>query len=182
MKDPERIKSLLGKTAQLNFRLVSDNKEFGTDELISENGEKLNISKRIIMSGENLIDAQPSIQNQNNEPTVSFTLDRLGAQKFGRATTDNVGKRLAIVLDGEIVSAPNINEPITSGNGMISGNFTFQEATDLALLLRSGALPTPLIVVEERTVGPDLGEDSIKSGITSLIVGFILVILFMLYK
>ena len=182
LKDPERIKSLLGKTAQLNFRLVSDNNEFGVDKLISENGEKLNISKRIIMSGENLIDAQPSIQNQNNEPTVSFTLDRLGAQKFGRATTDNVGKRLAIVLDGEIVSAPNINEPITSGNGMISGNFTFQEATDLALLLRSGALPTPLIVVEERTVGPDLGEDSIKSGIMSLIVGFILVILFMFYK
>ena len=182
LKNPERIKTLLGKTAQLNFRLVSDNNEFGTDELISENGEKLKISKRIIMSGENLIDAQPSIQNQNNEPTVSFTLDRLGAQKFGRATTDNVGKRLAIVLDGEIVSAPNINEPITSGNGMISGNFSFQEATDLALLLRSGALPTPLIVVEERTVGPDLGEDSIKSGIISLLVGFILVILFMLYK
>jgi len=183
LKDPERIKALLGKTAQLNFRLVSENNnEFGVDELISENGEVLNISKRIIMSGENLIDAQPSIQNQSNEPTVSFTLDRLGAQKFGRATTDNVGKRLAIVLDGEIVSAPNINEPITSGNGMISGNFTFQEATDLALLLRSGALPTPLLVVEERTVGPDLGEDSIKSGIISLIVGFFLVILFMLYK
>ena len=181
LKDPERIKSLLGKTAQLNFRLVTDNNEFGTDELISENGEKSNVSKRI-MSGENLIDAQPNINNKNNEPTVSFTLDRLGSQKFGRATTDNVGKRLAIVLDGEIVSAPNINEPITSGNGMISGNFTFQEATDLSLLLRSGALPTPLIVVEERTVGPDLGEDSIKSGITSLIVGFILVILFMLYK
>ena len=182
LKDPERIKALLGKTAKLNFRLVSDNNEFGTEELISENGEKLNISKRIIMSGENLIDAQPSIQNQNNEPTVSFTLDRIGAQKFGRATTDNVGKRLAIVLDGDIVSAPNINEPITSGNGMISGNFSFQEATDLALLLRSGALPTPLVVVEERTVGPDLGEDSIKSGLTSLIVGFVLVILFMLYK
>ena len=182
LKDPERIKTLLGKTAQLNFRLVTDNNEFGTEQLISENGEKLNVSKRIIMSGENLVDAQPNIQNQNNEPTVSFILDRLGAQKFGRATTDNVGKRLAIVLDGEIVSAPNINEPITAGNGMISGNFSFQEATDLALLLRSGALPTPLIVVEERTVGPDLGEDSIKSGITSLIVGFILVILFMLYK
>ena len=182
LKDPERIKSLLGKTAQLNFRLVTDNNEFGTDELISENGEKLKVSKRIIMSGENLIDAQPNINNQNNEPTVSFTLDRLGSQKFGRATTDNVGKRLAIVLDGEIVSAPNINEPITSGNGMISGNFTFQEATDLSLLLRSGALPTPLIIVEERTVGPDLGEDSIKSGIISLIVGFVLVIVFMFYK
>ena len=182
LKDPERIKSLLGQTAQLNFRLVSENDEFGSEELISENEEKLFVSKRIVMSGENLIDAQPSIQNQNNEPTVSFTLDRLGAQKFGRATTDNVGKRLAIVLDGEIVSAPNINEPITSGNGMISGNFTFQEATDLALLLRSGALPTPLLVVEERTVGPDLGEDSIKSGVTSLIIGFVLVILFMFFK
>ena len=182
LKDPERIKKLLGKTAQLNFRLVNDNAEFGTDELISENGEKLKISKRIVMSGDNLVDAQPSIKNQQNEPTVSFTLDRLGAQKFGRATTDNVGKRLAIVLDGKVISAPNINEPITSGNGMISGNFSFQEATDLALLLRSGALPTPLDVVEERTVGPDLGEDSIKSGVTSLVVGFILVILFMLYK
>ena len=182
LKDPERIKSLLGKTAQLNFRLVSENEEFGVDKLISENGEELNISKRIIMSGENLIDAQPNFNNQSNQPTVSFTLDRFGAQKFGRATTDNVGKRLAIVLDGKIVSAPSINEPITSGNGMISGNFSFQEATDLALLLRSGALPTPLNIVEERTVGPDLGEDSINSGITSLIIGFILVILFMIYK
>ena len=79
------------------------------------------------MSGENLIDAQPSIQNQQNEPTVSFTLDRLGSQKFGRATTDNVGRRLAIVLDGKIISAPNINEPITSGNGMISGNLHFKK-------------------------------------------------------
>ena len=182
LKDPERIKKLLGKTAQLNFRLVSDNDEFGVDKLISENGENLNISKRIVMSGENLVDAQPNFNSQSNEPTVSFTLDRLGAQKFGRATTDNVGKRLAIVLDGIIISAPSINEPITSGSGIISGNFSFQEATDLSLLLRSGALPTPLNVVEERTVGPDLGEDSIKSGITSLIVGFILVILFMLYK
>jgi len=182
LKNPERIKNLLGKTAQLNFRLVADNEEFGVDQLISENGEELNVSKRIVMSGENLIDAQPNFNNQSNEPTVSFTLDRLGAQKFGRTTTDNVGKRLAIVLDGKIVSAPSINEPITSGSGMISGNFSFQEATDLALLLRSGALPTPLDVVEERTVGPDLGEDSIKSGITSLIIGFVLVIFFMIYK
>ena len=182
LKDPERIKNLLGKTAQLNFRLVSENEEFGVDKLISENGEELNVSKRIVMSGENLIDAQPNFNSQSNQPTVSFTLDRLGAQKFGRATTDNVGKRLAIILDGNIVSAPSINEPITSGNGMISGNFSFQEATDLALLLRSGALPTPLEIVEERTVGPDLGEDSIKSGITSLVIGFILVILFMIYK
>ncbi len=182
LKDPDRIKKLLGKTAKLNFRLVSEKSDFGVEELISENGEKLNVSKRIVMSGENLIDAQPSVQNQQNEPVVSFTLDRLGAQKFGRTTSDNVGRRLAIVLDGKIISAPNINEPITTGNGMISGNFSFQEATDLSLLLRSGALPTPLNIVEERTVGPDLGEDSIKSGVTSLIVGFVLVILFMFYK
>ena len=182
LKDPERVKSLLGKTAQLNFRLVENNQEFGVEKLISEIGEQLNVSKRIIMSGENLVDAQPSFNNQSNQPTVSFTLDRLGSQKFGRATTDNVGKRLAIILDGKIVSAPSINEPITSGSGIISGNFSFQEATDLALLLRSGALPTPMTIVEERTVGPDLGEDSIKSGIMSLIIGFILVILFMIYK
>ena len=182
LKDPERIKDLLGKTAKLNFRLVSENNEFGVDKLKSEIGEELNVSKRVVMTGENLIDAQPNLNSQSNKPAVSFTLDRLGAQKFGRTTTDNVGKRLAIVLDGKIISAPSINEPITSGSGIISGNFSFQEATDLALLLRSGALPTPLDIVEERTVGPDLGEDSIKSGITSLIIGFILVILFMLLK
>ncbi len=182
LKDPERVKNLLGKTAQLNFRLVSENDEFGIDKLESESGENLNISRRIVMSGENLIDAQPTLNSQSSEPAVSFTLDRLGAQKFGRTTTDSVGKRLAIVLDGKIISAPSINEPITSGNGIISGNFSFQEATDLALLLRSGALPTPLDIVEERTVGPDLGEDSINSGVRSLIIGFILVILFMIYK
>ncbi len=182
LKDPERIKELLGKTAKLNFRLVSENEEFGVDRLVSETGEKLNISKRIILSGENLVDSQPTFNNQSSKPAVTFTLDRVGAQKFGRVTTDNVGKRLAIILDGKIISAPSINEAIPSGNGIISGNFSFQEATDLALLLRSGALPTPLSVVEERTVGPDLGEDSIKSGVRSLIVGFVLVILFMLYK
>ena len=182
LKDPERIKNLLGKTAQLNFRLVTANEEFGVDKLKSESGEILNISKRVVISGENLIDAQPNFNNQSNQPVVAFSLDRVGAQKFGRITTDNVGKRLAIVLDGKIVSAPSINEPIASGSGIISGNFSVQEATDLALLLRSGALPTPLSIVEERTVGPDLGEDSIKSGVRSLIIGFMLVIIFMFYK
>ena len=138
----------------MNFRLVSnDNNEFGSDNLISETGEKLVVGKRIIMSGDNLVDAQARVDNQTNKPSVSFTLNRVGSQKFGKATSKNVGKRLAIVLDGEIVSAPSINEPITSGSGVISGNFSFQEATDLALLLRSGALPTPLSVVEERTEG-----------------------------
>ena len=183
LKDPERIKSLLGKTAQLNFRLVSNTADdFGTSKMFSTSGEELSISKRIVMSGENLIDAQPRLDAQTNQPSVSFTLDRIGAQKFGRVTTDNVGKRMAIILDNKLISAPSIREPITAGNGNISGNFTFQEATDLALLLRSGALPTPLNIVEERTVGPDLGKDSIKSGAISLFIGFILVILFMVYK
>ena len=183
LKDPERIKNLLGKTAKLDFRLVSDsNNEFGSENLTSELGENLSVSKRIIMGGENLIDAQPRLDSQTNQPNVSFTLDRLGAQKFGKATTENVGKRIAIVLDKKIISAPSIREPITSGAGIISGNFSFQESTDLALLLRSGALPTPINIVEERTVGPDLGEDSIKSGTISLIVGFILVIIYMIIK
>jgi len=183
LKDPDRIKKLLGKTAKLNFRFISDiSTEFGSEKILSETGEELIVSKKIVMSGENLIDAQPRIDNQSNEPIVSFTLDRLGSQKFGRATTKNVGKRLAIVLDKKIISAPSVREPITGGSGTISGNFTFQEATDLALLLRSGALPTPLNIVEERTVGPDLGKDSIKSGAISLVVGFCLVIFFMIYK
>jgi len=183
IKDPERIKKLLGKTAQLNFRIVSDApNEFGSENLISETGENLTVSKRIILSGENLIDAQPRVDNQSNQPIVYFSLDRLGAKKFARVTTSHVGKRLAIVLDDKIISAPSIREPITSGSGNISGNFSFQEATDLSLLLRSGALPTPLNIVEERTVGPDLGEDSIRSGSISLLIGFILVIFFMLYK
>ncbi len=183
IKDPDRIKKLIGKTAQLNFRLVTDKgNEYGIEKLKSENGQILSISKRIIFTGENLIDAQPRLDNQSNEPSVSFTLDRIGSQKFGKATTEHVGKRLAIVLDGEVISAPVIREPITGGSGNISGGFDFQEATDLALLLRSGALPTPLNIVEERTVGPDLGKDSIKAGAISLIVGFVLVIMFMFFK
>ena len=183
IKNPQRVKELLGKTAQLHFRLVSEeSNEFGYDKLVSENGEELIVNKRIIFSGENLIDAQPRLDTQSNQPIVSFTLDRLGAQRFGKATSSNIGKRIAIVLDNKLISAPQIRESITGGSGIISGNFTFQEITDLALLLRSGALPTPLNIVEERTVGPDLGADSIKSGIISLMIGFLLVIIFMIFK
>ena len=184
VKDPERIKELLGKTAELNFRLVTDDtNEFGNEKfIIKGTGEEISVSKRIIFSGENLIDAQPRFDNFNNQPIVAFSLDRLASQKFGQVTTKNIGKRVAIILDDEAISAPVIQDSITSGNGNISGNFTFQTATDLALLLRSGALPTPLIIAEERTVGPDLGKDSIKSGVISLIVGFLLVILFMILK
>ena len=183
LKDPERIKNLLGKTAQLNFRLVSNEKnDFGTEILLSDTNEELPVSKRIIISGDNLQDAQPRLDSQSNQPNVFFSLDRIGAKKFAKSTTENVGKRIAIILDGKVISAPNVREPITGGNGSISGNFSFQEATDLALLLRSGALPVPINIVEERTVGPDLGQDSINSGKISLIIGFILVIFYMFFK
>ncbi len=185
LDDPTRIKSLLGKTANLTFQFVSsiENDGFGTELLKFSNGiDEASVSKRIILSGDNLIDAKPRMDTQNNETIVSFTLDRVGAKKFGRATTENVGKQLAIILDGKIISAPSIREPIVGGSGQISGNFTFQSATDLALLLRSGALPAPMNIIEERTVGPDLGKDSINAGILSLIVGFSLVVLFMIYK
>ena len=181
--NPERVKELLGKTAQLTFRLVSKDDGFGSEKLIlSENNEEITVSKRVVVSGDNLVDAQPQFDNQSNQPIVLFTLDRLGAQKFGRVTTENVGRRLAIVLDNIVISAPQIREAITGGTGTISGGFSFQESTDLALLLRSGALPAPINIVEERTVGPDLGKDSIDAGVFSLIVGFILVIVFMFVK
>jgi len=185
LDDPTRIKSLLGKTANLTFRLVVQNEEpgFGSENLMFEDGsEEVIVSKRIIVSGENLVDAKPRMDNQNNETVVSFTFDRVGAKRFGKVTTSEVGKRLAIVLDGKIISAPVIREPIVGGSGQISGGFTFQTATDLALLLRSGALPAPLNIIEERTVGPDLGQDSINAGILALIIGFFLVIIFMLLK
>ena len=183
LDDPNRIKKLLGRTAHLTFRLVSDDDDFGSETLFFEDGiNKINVSKRVVLSGDNLTNATPNFNNQNNETIVSFTLDRVGAKKFGRVTSKNVGKRLAIVLDNKIISAPQINEPILGGNGQISGDFTFQSATDLSLLLRSGSLPAPLDIVEERTVGPDLGEDSIKAGTFSLIIGFLLVIAYMIFK
>jgi protein-export membrane protein SecD len=185
LDDPMRIKSLLGKTANLSFRFVSNSNEdsFGVEKLKYENGlnEDL-VSKRIILSGDNLLDAQPRMNNQTNETVVSFTLDRVGAKRFGKATSSGIGKQLAIVLDGKIISAPVIRDTIASGSGQISGGFTFQSATDLALLLRSGALPAPLNIIEERTVGPDLGQDSINAGMFALIIGFLLVIGFMFLK
>ena len=182
--DPNRIKNLLGKTAHLTFRFASqESDDFGSENLFFDGSdEKLKVNKRVIMSGDNLINAQPSVDSRTNDTIVSFTLDRVGAKKFAKATTKNVGKKLAIILDNKIISAPQIREPILGGNGQISGNFTFQSATDLSLLLRSGALPAPLNVIEERTVGPDLGEDSIKAGSISLLIGFLLVIFYMFLK
>ena len=185
LDDPMRIKSLLGKTANLTFRFVSnDNQDsFGVEKLQYEDGSNEDfVSKRIILSGENLLDAQPRMNNQTNETVVSFTLDRVGAKRFGKATSSNIGRQLAIVLDGKIISAPVIRDTIASGNGQISGGFTFQSATDLALLLRSGALPAPLNIIEERTVGPDLGQDSINAGMIALLIGFLLVIFYIFFK
>jgi len=185
LDDPMRIKSLLGKTANLTFRFVTNNNEdsFGAEKLKYENSdEEVIVSKRIILSGDNLLDAQPRMNNETNETVVSFTLDRVGAKRFGKATSTGIGKQLAIVLDGKIISAPVIRDTIASGSGQISGGFTFQSATDLALLLRSGALPAPLNIIEERTVGPDLGQDSINAGIIALIIGFVLVIFFIFIK
>ncbi len=185
LDDPMRIKSLLGKTANLTFRFVTNDTEdsFGAEKLLFEDGsEETMVSKRIILSGDNLLDAQPRMDTENNETVVTFSLDRVGAKRFGKATSTGIGKRLAIVLDGKVISAPIIRDTIATGSGQISGGFTFQSATDLALLLRSGALPAPLNIIEERTVGPDLGQDSINAGMIALLIGFILVILYIFVK
>ncbi len=185
LDNPDRIKTLLGKTANLTFRFITQNQSesFGTEKISFQDGsEEAIVSKRIVLSGDNLVDAQPRMDNQVNQTVVTFNLDRVGAKKFAKATSTGVGKRLAIILDGKIISAPNIREPIVGGAGQITGNFTFQSATDLALLLRSGALPAPMKIIEERTVGPDLGQDSINAGIISLVIGFILVVVFMFFK
>ena len=185
LDDPMRIKSLLGKTANLTFRFVTNNDQesFGTEKLSYEDdSEEALVSKRIILSGDNLLDAQPRMDSETNETVVTFTLDRVGAKRFGKATSTGIGKQLAIVLDGKIISAPVIRDTIASGSGQISGGFTFQSATDLALLLRSGALPAPLNIIEERTVGPDLGKDSINAGMIALTIGFVLVVLFIFIK
>mgnify|MGYP005644657847 FL=1 len=185
LDDPMRVKSLLGKTANLTFRFVTgdNNDSFGVEKLKYEDGsDESTVSKRIIISGDNLLDAQPKMDTQTNQTIVSFSLDRVGAKRFGKATATGIGKQLAIVLDGKIISAPVIRDTIASGSGQISGGFTFQSATDLALLLRSGALPAPLNIIEERTVGPDLGQDSINAGMIALAIGFLLVIIFMFVK
>jgi len=184
LDDPNRIKKLLGQTASLSFRLVSSvEDDFGSELLQLDNTEdKIKINKRVLLSGENLVNARAAVDNITGQAIVSFTLDRSGAKKFARVTTNNIGKRLAIILDNKIISSPQISESIIGGSGQITGNFTFQSAADLALLLRSGALPAPLTILEERTVGPDLGEDSIKSGSLSLLIGFLLVIAYMFIK
>ncbi|MDC0425590.1 protein translocase subunit SecD [Pelagibacteraceae bacterium] len=186
LKDPSTIKKLLGKTAKLTLRFVansSDENSLGVETLFSKSsGTKYSIEKRIIISGENLIDAQPGFDQLNNSSVVNFKLDNIGSRKFALASKENVGRYLAIVLDKDVVSSPVIREAIVTGSGQISGNFTTQEANELAILLRAGALPAPLNIIEERSVGPDLGKESIEKGILSLIIGFLLVMIYMIYN
>jgi preprotein translocase subunit SecD len=138
------------------------------------------VKKQVLVSGGDLTDAQPGFDQRTGEPVVNFKFNSAGSRKFAQATTENVGQPFAIVLDNEVISAPVIREPITGGQGQISGNFTVQSANDLAILLRAGALPAPLTVIEERTVGPGLGQDSIEKGKLAAYVGAIMVVVFML--
>ncbi|MDA1089556.1 MAG: protein translocase subunit SecD [Proteobacteria bacterium] len=191
--DPERIKRLLGKTAKMSFHLVDQRNSVesamagrippGSWLLPSDDkgdaGRMYLISKRVMVSGDTLIDSQPSFDSRTNEPVVTFRFDSAGAKRFGAATSKNVGKLFAIVLDRKVISAPVIREPILGGSGQISGSFSIQGAQDLALLLRAGALPAPLTILEERSVGPGLGADSIAAGKIASIIGIIAVVVFM---
>jgi preprotein translocase subunit SecD len=192
LQDPTRLKELLGKTAKMEFRMVDttvspDQAQAGrvppdSEVLMSASSPKIPyvIKKQVLVSGGDLTDAQPGFDSRTSEPVVNFRFNSSGSRKFAQATTDNVGQPFAIVLDNEVISAPVIREPITAGSGQISGNFTVQSANDLAILLRAGALPAPLTVIEERTVGPGLGQDSIEKGELAAYVGSIMVVIFML--
>ena len=192
LQDPTRLKELLGKTAKLDFRMVdvSMPAEQAAQGRIPPDDEILYsatqpktpylVEKRILVSGGDLTDAQPGFDQRTNEPIVSFRFNTSGARKFAQVTQENVGKPFAIVLDNQVISAPVIREPILGGSGQISGSFTVESANDLAILLRAGALPAPLTIIEERTVGPGLGQDSIAKGKVSSYVGAAMVVVFML--
>jgi len=198
IKDPQRAINLIGKTALLEFKLLDE--EHSLDEAVagkvpdgdiiaygykieSQTGRRVKIpyliKRKTLLTGEALEDAKVTISNRFGEPYVSLKFDSQGARDFDRITAQNVKKRLAIVLDGVVHSAPVIQERISGGNAQITGSFTMEEAHDLAIVLRAGALPAPVRILEQRTVGPSLGQDSIDKGILSIIVGSILVILFM---
>ncbi len=192
LQDPTRLKELLGKTAKMDFRMVDST--VSADQALQgrapPDAEVLKsqepgrppfvVKKQVLVSGGDLTDAQPGFDQRSGEPVVNFRFNTSGARKFGQATLENVGQPFAIVLDNEVISAPVIREPITQGSGQISGSFTVQGANDLAILLRAGALPAPLTIIEERTVGPGLGQDSIAAGELASYVGSVLVVVFML--
>ena len=179
VQDPTRIRELLGSTAKLTFHLMGEPGSIGTRTLPGANdNQQYTIQDIIAMPGDRLSDARAGFDPQG-QPAINFRLDTVGARQFGDITRNNVGRPFAIVLDGKVLSAPRINEPIPGGSGIISGSFTTQQANDLAALLRAGALPAPLTVIEERTVGADLGSDAIASGLNTGLIGFVLVVLFM---
>jgi preprotein translocase subunit SecD len=192
LEDPSRLKEILGKTAKLSFRLVDQtgSVEEGLQgrpppesELLygseKEGRQPYLIRKQVMVSGEDLTDAQPGFDQRTSEPIVTFRFNSSGARRFAQVTQENVGRPFAIVLDNEVISAPVIREPILGGSGQISGSFTVEGANNLAILLRAGALPAPLTIIEERTVGAGLGKDSIEKGITACLIGSALVIMFM---
>jgi SecD/SecF fusion protein len=183
LQDTSKLKEILGTTAKLEFRLVAEPGADPTDtELLDQVDQpsKLPVEKRIMVQGEDLTDAQPGFDNRTQEPVVNFRFNIRGGQRFGEVTSENVGKLFAIILDGKIISAPRILSPITGGSGEISGHFTVESANNLAILLRAGALPAKLTIVEERTVGPGLGQDSIDAGKRAAYVGAALVAFYML--
>ncbi len=190
LQDPSRLKALLGKTAKLAFRLVDltmtpqqalEGRPPPESELLySRDKVPYVIERRVMVSGEDLVDAQPGFDSQTREPVVNFRFNNSGGRRFAQVTQENIGKPFAIVLDNEVISAPVIRTAITGGAGQISGSFTVQSANDLAVLLRAGALPAPLTIIEERTVGPGLGQDSINAGILAAYFGTALVIVFMI--
>jgi preprotein translocase subunit SecD len=192
LQDPTRLKELLGKTAKLDFRMVdvsmpaeqaAQGRVPPDDEILYSATQPKTpylVEKRILVSGGDLTDAQPGFDQRTSEPIVSFRFNTSGARKFAQVTQENVGKPFAIILDNQVISAPVIREPILGGSGQISGSFTVESANDLAILLRAGALPAPLTIIEERTVGPGLGQDSIAKGKVSAYVGAVMVIVFML--
>ncbi len=187
VSDPDRIRTLIGTTAHMTFQMVDQNAApgpnvpFGDEQLpmADDPQQSMDVFSTVAVDGASLEGAQASTDPQSGQWVVNFTFNTLGANQFANITTANVGKLFAIVLDGKIIEAPVIREPITGGSGQISGNFTAQSATDLALLLRAGALPAPLNIVEEQSVGPELGADAIRDGALSLAAGFILVLGFM---
>lgn len=193
LDDPQRLKELLGQTAKMNFRLVSNAMSgqqalatrtvpAGTEILytVDQPAAPVLVERRVMVGGDRLVDAQPAFDQRTGEPVVNFRFDSTGARQFGEVTRTNVGRPFAIVLDNKVISAPRINEPIMGGSGQISGSFTVQAANDLAILLRAGALPAPLNVLEERTVGPGLGADSIRAGEIAALIGAVAVVLFMI--
>jgi preprotein translocase subunit SecD len=189
LADPDNLKQLLGKTAKLTFHLLNNSFPYpdtgrgvlppDTKRLFSEDGkEAYAIKSRALISGDLLSGASTGV-DEYGRPVVNMTFNSIGAKKFGDITKENVGKPFAIVLDGKVLTAPAIRSVILGGTAQISGNFTTQEASNLALLLRAGALPTTLDIVEERTVGPSLGADSVEAGKKSILLSFVFVVLFM---